>query len=254
MILIVEEILLYFSLKYAGDYEKIYRALERKENIDKQEKDRLLATLHSKYTTIVSADYPERLKYIDCPPFVLYYYGDLTYVTSKTIGVIGMRIPSLYGTTITKKIVSHLVDHQYTIVSGMARGIDTIAHVQAIEKQGKTIAVLGSGIDYCYPRKNEKIYHILKTEQFICSEYPEYTKPTPTSFPKRNRIIAGLSQALLVTEAMLKSGTMITIGYALEQGKDIFCMPGRITDYQGCNYLIQQGAKLVSTIDDILEG
>ncbi|MFV0393770.1 MAG: DNA-processing protein DprA, partial [Coprobacillaceae bacterium] len=202
----------------------------------------------------VSKDYPEALKHINCPPFVLYYYGDLEYVKNKNIGVIGMRIPSPYGISATEKLTLDLVKHNYTIVSGMALGVDSIAHQSAIENNGKTIAVLGSGIDYCYPKRNNKIYQALKENHLIISEYPGMVIPSPTSFPKRNRIIAGLSESVLVTEAMLKSGTMITVGHALEQGKEIFCVPGRITDYLGCNYLIQQGAKLTNKIEDILEG
>lgn len=254
VIIAMEEILLYFSLKYEGDFEKIYRALEKKEKIDEEKKKEILQQVTCNYTTMVSKDYPEALKHINCPPFVLYYHGDLNYLNTKTMGVVGMRIPTLYGTSATEKLVTDLIYHGYTIVSGMARGVDSIAHQTAIAKKGKTIAVLGSGIDYCYPKKNENLYQTMKQKHLVISEYPGTVVPTPASFPKRNRIVAGLSSAILVTEAMLKSGTMITVGHALEQGKDIFCVPGRISDYLGCNHLIQQGAKLVNKIEDILEG
>lgn len=250
----MEEILLYFSLKYRGDFEKIYKALEQKEKVDETKKEELMKSVSCKYTTMVSKDYPEALKHINCPPFVIYYYGNLEYVKEKNIGVIGMRIPSLYGINVTEKLSKDLVEHGFTIVSGMALGIDSIAHQSAINNAGKTIAVLGSGIDYCYPKRNKKMYDILKKNHLIMSEFPGDTTPVPTSFPKRNRLIAGLSESILVTEAMLKSGTMITVGHALEQGKDVFCVPGRITDYLGCNNLIQQGAKLVNKVEDILEG
>lgn len=136
----------------------------------------------------------------------------------------------------------------------MALGIDTVAHRSALRNNGKTIAVLGSGIDYCYPKSNEDIYQLMKQDHLILSEYPKGLVPLKENFPKRNRIIAGLSGAVLVTEAKQRSGTMITVGHALEQGKDIFCIPSRITDYLGCNYLIQQGAKLVNNVNDIIEG
>lgn len=250
----MEEILLYFSLKYNGDFEKIYKALENKEKVDENQKKELLKKVSANYTTMVSKDYPSALKHISCPPFVIYYYGDLQFVNDKNIGVVGMRIPSLYGISATEKMVASLVEKGYTIVSGMALGVDAIAHRSAIKNNGRTIAVLGSGIDYCYPKKNKDIYEILKDKQLIISEYPGAVVPSPTSFPKRNRIIAGLSESILVTEAMLKSGTMITVGHALEQGKDIYCIPGRITDYLGCNHLIQQGAKLINKVEDIIEG
>lgn len=248
----MEEIILYFSLKYEGDFDRIYKALETREKVNDTLKEELFKKLKSRYTTIVSKDYPERLKHISCPPFVLYYYGNLNLSHNDCIGVIGKRVPSEYGESVTDKMVNKLVHNDYTIVSGMALGVDTIAHRSALKSNGKTIAVLGGGIDYCYPKRNQAIYQLMKNNHLVISEYPNDTVPTSKNFPIRNRIIAGLSDSLLVTEAEIKSGTMITVGYAIEQGKDIFCIPGRIDDAKGCNYLIQQGAKLVITIEDIL--
>lgn len=249
----MEEILLYFSLKYKGDFELIYKALERKEKVNEKLQQELIATVKSKYVTMVSKDYPESLKYISCPPFVLYYYGDLKYLQSSTIAVIGMRKPSVYGLQTTDSIVTDLVKHNYTIVSGMALGIDARAHICAMEHGGKTIAVLGSGIDCCFPKTNQAIYEKIKTNHVLISEYPGDVMAQKQNFPRRNRIVAGLSQSVLVVEANCKSGTMITVGHALEQGKDIFCIPGRIDDALGCNILIQQGAKLVNKVQDILD-
>ena len=224
----MEEIILYFALKYAGDFDKIYQALERKEKIDDDLKGHLFKELKSKYTTIISDDYPAALKEINCPPFVLFYYGDLNLVNTKCIGVIGMRQPSDLG-------------------------IDAMAHQSAMNVLGKTIAVLGSGIDNCYPLKNKTIYEIMKVNQLVISEYPGNLVPKKINFPRRNRIISGLSESILVTEANERSGTMITVGHALEQGKDIYCIPSRINDSSGCNRLIQQGAKLVMDISDIVD-
>ena len=249
----MEEIILYFALKYAGDFDKIYQALERKEKVDDELKEHLFKELKSKYTTIISDDYPAALKEINCPPFVLFYYGDLNLVNTKCIGVIGMRQPSDYGIEVTKTIVSKLVLENYTIVSGMALGIDAMAHQSAMNVLGKTIAVLGSGIDNCYPLKNKAIYEIMKVNQLVISEYPGNLVPKKINFPRRNRIISGLSESILVTEANERSGTMITVGHALEQGKDIYCIPSRINDSPGCNRLIQQGAKLVMDISDIVD-
>ena len=212
-----------------------------------------MARLSSHYTTIVSSDYPSSLKQINCPPFVLFYHGKLSVLDHHCIGVIGMRKPSEYGIYATNKLVKDLADLDYTIVSGMALGIDGIAHRCALHNKAKSVAVLGGGIDYIYPKGNSDIYNIMKSDHLVISEYPYDLMPSKDGFPKRNRIIAGLSERLLVTEANEKSGTMITVGFALEQGKDIFAVPGRIDDAPGCNLLIQQGAKLIRSVDDILE-
>ena len=249
----MEEVILYFALKYAGDFDKIYQALERKEKVDSDLKEFLFKEMKSKYTTRISDDYPASLKEINCPPFVLFYYGDLNLVNTKCIGVVGMRQPSDYGVETTKTMVGKLVLENYTIVSGMALGIDAIAHQSAMNVSGRTIAVLGSGIDNCYPLKNRAIYEKLKTDQLIVSEYPGNLVPKKVNFPRRNRIISGLSESILVTEANERSGTMITVGHALEQGKDIYCIPSRISDSLGCNRLIQQGAKLVMDVNDIID-
>lgn len=248
----MEELVLYFALKYEGDFQKIYNALLRKEKVDDVLKWELRKKLKCQFTTLFSDDYPESLKYINCPPFVLFYYGDLSLTKKKTIGVVGMRDVSEYGVRATQCFVHDLIPH-YVIVSGMARGVDTTAHQSAIDGHGKTIAILGTGIEYCYPRENKMLYEELKAHHLVMSEYPFMTSPTRKLFPFRNRIIAGLSQSILISEARLKSGTMITAGYALEQGKEVYCIPGRFDDYEGCNELIKQGAKLVINGNDIVE-
>ncbi len=249
----MEELVLYFSLKYNGDFQSIYNALINKEQIDEQLKSDLKKRVKCHYTTLFSDDYPEALKLINCPPFVLYYYGDLSLVKRKTIGVVGMREMSNYGKEVTETFVSQLILNDYVIVSGMAKGIDTIAHQCAIDNSGKTIAVLGTGIEYCYPKENMNLYQNLKDSQLVMSEYPFATAPSRKLFPFRNRIVAGLSKCILISEAKVRSGTMITAGYALEQGKEVYCIPGRIGDYDGCNELIKQGATLLTNVNDILE-
>ncbi|WP_028042356.1 DNA-processing protein DprA [Candidatus Stoquefichus massiliensis] len=249
----MEELVLYFSLKYEGNFQSIYNALLRKETVDENLRCELKKKLKCSYTTIFSDDYPEALKLINCPPFVLYYYGDLSLVKKKLIGIVGMRDMSDYGKKATQHFTSELVKSDYVIVSGMARGVDTVAHKSAIENKGKTIAVLGTGIEYCYPRENKVLYEELKAHHLVLSEYPDMTAPQKKLFPFRNRIIAGLSQKIMISEARVKSGTMITAGYALEQGKDIYCVPGRFDDFDGCNELIKQGAKLITNVQDIIE-
>ena len=249
----MEEILLYLSLKYQGQFDKIYQAIKDKEKPDEEEFKKMKERLKCSYTTIVSDDYPQCLRDIACPPFVLYYYGDLSLIDKKTIGVIGMRYPSEYGIEVTQSFVHDLVDKDYIIVSGLALGIDGIAHRQAIASNGKTIAVLGCGIDYCYPSVHLDLYEEIKRNHLLVSEYPLNLSPKKWYFPARNRLIAGLSKNLLVTEAKEKSGTMITVGFALEQGKDVMAVPSPFNGHEGCNMLIQQGAKLVKSVEDIVE-
>ena len=150
----MEELTLYFSLKYEGDFMKIYNAFINKERVDEQLKHELIKKLNCQYTTIFSDDYPAALKEINCPPFVLYNYGNLSLVNSYTIGIVGMRDSSEYGKYVTESFTKDLVKNNYVIVSGMARGIDGIAHRCAIENGGHTIAVLGTGIEYCYPLRH----------------------------------------------------------------------------------------------------
>ena len=226
----MEEILLFFALKYQGDFQSILKALQAKEKVSQEERREAVAKVNSKYTTIISSDYPDALKEISCPPFVLFYHGNLNILNGKCIGVIGKRVPSEYGSN-----------------------IDTLAHRSALKNKGKTVAVLGSGINYCYPKRNQDLYAQLKSNHLIISEKPGDYVPQAKDFPSRNRLIAGLSESVVVTEAEKRSGTMITVGYALDQGKDIYCIPSRIGDPMGCNLLIQQGAKLVLTVNDIIE-
>lgn len=249
----MEELALYFSLKYEGNFQSIYDAILNKEEVNEEEKTKLFSQLKCKYTTLYSQDYPKCLKNINYPPIVLYYYGDLSLVDQNNIAVVGMREPSEYGRQATDYFVQNLVKNGYTIVSGMARGIDGVAHRSAIETGGKTIAVLGTGIEYCYPLRHKQLYEEMKKNHLVMSEYPFMTAPQKKLFPFRNRIIAGLSKEILITEARRRSGTMITAGYALEQGKDVYCVPSRVYDADGCNSLIQQGAKLVINVHDIIE-
>ena len=251
--MILEEILLYFSLKYQGDFMKIYHAIEQKEKVDEKEKKIYLSHLHSSYITILSKEYPDSLKNIACPPFVLYYHGDISLLQQPSVAVVGMRQPNAYGQEATCWIVDEIVRAKHVVVSGMALGIDSIAHQEALLKQGRTIAVLGSGINVCYPAQHQDLYDTLKKEQLIISEYPENTPPRKFYFPQRNRLISGLCGKLVVVQAHLKSGTMITVNHALEQGKSVYCIPGRVNDPIGCNTLISQGAKMIIEAKELWE-
>lgn len=209
-----------------------------------------------KVITIEEKEYPQRLKKIEDCPFVIYAKGEYKLLNEeKIISIVGSRESSEYGRKTTLKFSYLLARKNYIIVSGMAKGIDSYAHKGALAAKGKTIAVLGSGIDYIYPKENEKLYNeILEKQGLIISEYPLNTTPIPKYFPYRNRIISGLSDKVLITEAQKRSGSIITANLALEQGKDVYAVPGNITSYksEGTNTLIKEGAFLVTSLEDIL--
>lgn len=247
-------ILLYFSSKYAGDYHEIVNALRRKEEINDDELKEYAKTWETLHTiTIVDHDYPACLKVIPNPPIVLYLKGDLTLLNNleRAIAVIGAREYSDYGKTKTYEIVTELVSDDFTIISGLARGIDGFAHDAALKAQGKTIAILGSGINYPYPAQNKKLYEAIEDKGLIISEYPDLTKPAPDYFKFRNRLVAAFATNVLIIEAKYRSGTIITVGHALEKGSDIYCLPERAGLDSGTNKLIKDGAYLVESASDI---
>jgi DNA processing protein len=204
-----------------------------------------------------SPDYPERLKEVDDAPPVLYALGSLTPSDAWSVAVVGTRRVTTYGREAAARLSAELAEAGVTIVSGFARGIDTIAHHAALDAGGRTIAVLGSGVDVIYPSENRRLAQRMLDEGTgaILSEYPLGTQPDAVNFPPRNRIISGLSVGVLVVEADLKSGALITVKFALEQGRDIFAIPGPITSRmsEGTNSLIKRGAKCVTSARDILE-
>jgi len=206
------------------------------------------------FITYEDINYPENLKNIYNIPMLLQYYGDIYNSDRNAIAVVGSRNCDEYGRNVTETIVKQLVENGITIVSGMARGIDTVAHRSAIKYGGRTIAVLGSGLDICYPPENRELFEKISENGYVISEYLLGTKPESINFPKRNRIISGLSLGVLVIQANIKSGALITAQYALEQNREVFAIPANINNRKssGCNKLIKQGAKLVENIDDII--
>lgn len=228
--------------------------------------------------SINSKEYPEQLKNIYNPPLKLYVLGNKKLLHKKGIAVVGSRKATQYGKNIAYKISKELSENGINIISGLAIGIDTCAHLGTLEAQrfiensaknevtseiikntmniGQTIAVLGSGIDNIYPKENIEIARkIIKSGGCIVSEYPLGTKPEKLHFPQRNRIISGLSSGVLVVEASRKSGALITAEFALEQGKEVFAVPGDIIREQseGCNELIKDGANLIMSSNEILQ-
>ena len=201
-------------------------------------------------------DYPALLKEIYDPPLVLFYEGTLEALKRDCFAIVGTRTPSQYGIALTKSISGGLAQRGFCIVSGMARGIDSEAHKAAMAAEGTTAAVLGCGIDVVYPQENSKLKKLIAEKGIVLSEFPMGTSPEGQNFPRRNRIISGLSVGTLVAEAGLKSGALITAAYAADQNREVFALPGDVTrtTSQGCNRLIKtQTAALASCADDILE-
>lgn len=198
--------------------------------------------------------YPSRLKNIYDPPPVLYVRGQLRKEDEVAVAIVGSRKTSSYGRAMTERVSQELATRGVTIVSGMARGIDSVAHQGAISAGGRTIAVLGCGVDVVYPPENRNLFQDIIDHGAILSEFPMGSPPEGSHFPKRNRVISGLSVGVVVVEAGQRSGSLITANYALEQGRDVFAVPGNIgmASSRGTNQLIKQGAKLVESSQDIL--
>jgi DNA processing protein len=213
-----------------------------------------LAASGARLVTFTSADYPKSLFEIPDPPPFLYVQGELrSHETS--VAIVGSRRATAYGLQATARLAGSLAGQGVTIISGMARGVDTAAHKGALAAGGRTIGVLGCGIDKIYPPENRKLFQEMAEKGCLVSEFPLGTLPLAENFPRRNRIISGLSKGVLVVEAAENSGSLITAQYALEHGRDVFAVPGNISfaTSRGSNRLIKQGAKLVDCVEDILE-
>lgn len=204
--------------------------------------------------TMSDPEYPPLLLQIPDPPPFLYVYGSLDN-TARSIAVVGSRNATPYGRSITKSLCEDLAEAGLTIISGMARGIDTAAHEGALAVEGKTIAVLGSGLENIYPAVNLNLFHLIAESGAVISEFPLNTEPEAHNFPRRNRIISGIALGTVVVEATRNSGSLITARLAAEQNREVFAVPGSIESFKskGAHALIKQGAKLVEHVDDIIE-
>ena len=208
------------------------------------------------YITINYKEYPEKLQHLDEPPYVIFYKGNLELLKGDLIAVIGARRCSSYGAEVAKRIAKEISENNFTVVSGLAAGIDSIAQKSAINYPGKTIGVLGCGIDVIYPKSNKILYeYILKNNGLIISEFLPTTPPMAYNFPRRNRIISGISSKLIIIEATVKSGSLITVNYALDLGMDIMSIPGPVFNgnSEGCNKLIRDGAKPFTEMQDLYD-
>jgi DNA processing protein len=208
-----------------------------------------------KIITYNDPDYPENLKNIPDYPIVLYVQGELKAQDKFSLAIVGSRRASFYGLSCAGKFAADLSQYGFTIVSGMARGIDTSAHRGALKQGGRTLAVMGSGFRHLYPEENAELATEISQNGAVISEFPIDTRPLRQNFPRRNRVISGLSLGVLVVEAARNSGALITADFALEQGREVFALPGKIDTGNsfGTNGLIKQGAKLVASVEDILE-
>lgn len=249
------KLLIYLSILHGGDWDSIYAHITSKVcDIDPLEVENVTNTIKSGAVTIVDPEYPHHLRQVFKPPFVLFYYGDLSLIKeyNNRISVVGARNVTAYGAKMTKEIVSGLAS-RLIVVSGLASGVDGLAHKAAIDSGGKTVAVLGNGIDICYPAENKELYEIIKKDHLLISEYPGTIAPNPQQFPQRNRIVAGLSRSLLIPYARKYSGSSITAGLMIQLSREVYCVPTDAGQNSLCNYLIKEGATLVESADDIFK-
>ena len=217
--------------------------------------EKLLEKYNVHLLSILDDDFPDALKSIYDPPPMIFCRGNLDLLRNPMLGIVGTRTPTATGKRATKELSQGLSEAGITIVSGFARGVDTIAHEISVRYDASTIAVLGCGVDRIYPAENRDLFEKILAGGLVISEFMLGTKPDAPNFPRRNRIISGLSQGIIVIEAGAKSGALITAYMALDQNREVFAVPGSIYSNQsrGVNRLIQQGAKLVTNSDDILQ-
>ena len=244
--------------KHDGEWDKVYKALASKEELTEEEIRNYNEKITTDYIYVTHKDYPRFfLNELNCPPVVIFYKGDLSLLTNREnhryLGIVGTRENSEYGAKSVRSIVREL-PKDFVIVSGLAKGIDREAHEAALDYGLKTIAVLGNGIDYVYPSENEWLYkRIIDEGGLIISEYPSSLKPKPDHFLFRNRIVASIAQFLLIGEAYDRSGSSVTVNYALQAGKTVGCIPYPRNVKSLCNKLIREGATLIESAADILD-
>lgn len=246
----------YHQLKEVGlEEEIILEFIEKRKKIEPEKEWEKLEKNEIKIITIKDENYPLHLKEIYCPPAILYFKGNLE-KEEYSIAVVGTRKPTSYGKQAALEIVRELAQNGLTIISGLAIGIDSLAHQATLEARGRTLAILGNGLDDIYPKSNQKLAEeIIQKGGALISEYPLGVPPLKQNFPYRNRIISGLSLGVLILEAPKDSGALITARYALEQNREIFALPGSIYSQAslGPNNLIKMGAKLIASSFDILD-
>lgn len=244
------------ELEGCGLPPRVAQAIFAKAGLAEAEKD-LAAAAQAGCRVLACGDhdFPRLLKEIADPPLALYVRGDASVLSQHAVAIVGTRRPSAYGSSIAHRLAGDLASRELVIVSGLARGIDSAAHRGALEVKGKTVAVLGSGIDVVYPKENKSLAEKVVESGAVISEFPMGTAPMPENFPIRNRIISGLALGTVIVEAAEYSGSLITARLAAEQNREVYAIPGNITSPQsfGPNLLIKQGAKLVDRWMDVVE-
>lgn len=262
----------YRLLDAAGSVQKIYemdegqlaalmglqgceRFLQHRKRYKPQKVWNYLREINVGYTYCQAADFPKKLSEIPDPPFGIFYKGRIPDKKTPAVAVIGARKCSEYGRHMAERFAGGFAERGIDVISGMAAGIDGIGQTAALNAGGRSYAVLGCGVDIVYPRSNESLYRQLIEKGGVLSEYPPQMEPRPALFPPRNRLISALADVVLVVEAREKSGTLITVDMALEQGREVYSIPGRCTDSlsMGCNRLIRQGAAVATAPEDIIE-
>lgn len=242
-------------IKVDGIDENIINNMKEEKSISNLTKIKeYMNKYHIKLINIYDAEYPDKLKNIYSPPIVIYVQGNIDLLNEKSIAMIGCRNCTSYGKNVALKLSYDIAKRDITVISGLAKGIDALSHIGALNAKGKTIAVLGTPHSNIYPKENYMLYtKILQNKGAVISEYSPFSKTEKSDFAKRNRIISGLSDGVLVVEAREKSGTMITVDFALDQGKNVYAVPGNINSITsiGTNKLIKEGAIPVTDEKDI---
>ena len=239
-----------FALELSRIGDSVYgKIADTAESFDEERFLRYLEALGAGVLFREDPDYPERLKILDDAPLLLFYKGDLSLLGEECFAIVGTRAPTRYGRDVTELFADVLSEAGFVIVSGLARGVDAISHRTVLDRDRKTVAVIGCGIDKVYPAENKELYDGISEKGLILSEYFLGSEPLPFHFPERNRIISALAMGVLVTEAGIKSGTMITVDCALDQGKDVFLVPGNIFSAasKGTNEMLHNPQCLIAT-------
>ncbi len=237
-----------------GIFEKFRKKMIRQDSTKDFEMYERMLQKKISFVTLLDQTYPAKLREIASPPYALFYKGRLPNEKKKSVAIVGARNCTAYGRRMAEEFAKVLVEHDVQIISGMALGVDGAGQRGALEGGGSSFAVLGCGVDICYPRENFSLYQSLEAKGGILSEFPLGTEPLKQNFPARNRIISGLADAVLVIEAKEKSGSLITADMALEQGKDVYALPGPVTSSlsRGCHELIKQGAGILTSPQELL--
>ncbi len=252
----VDDLLLTISYICSGEWNDIYDIIKNKKKVDSTRLIEARDNVKSQFIQILSDEYPDCYKHAHNPPILLYYYGDIKLLKTPLLAVVGSRHPTDYQKRMTEKILDAFFEktkNEYGIISGLARGIDQIAMGVAMRHHAKSVGVLGSGIEYCYPKENKHIYDYCKEHGLLISEYPCDVKPLPEHFPFRNRLIASACRAMFVPGASQRSGTSTSIKYALEAGKDILALPCDLENNDLTDYLIHDGADVIINADDLID-